>query len=89
MAGPSDARASLTRAHEERKALRIARADGEEIVARLLAYDAETLTIAVHTSTHPERYAVCDSTGFELALAEVLEVEVLDNPPPRWRFVLE
>lgn len=69
--------------------MRLFRSDGEVLVLSVLGYDDERLLYAVLTSTHPERYAVCDSTGFSLDLAEIERVTLLDRPPARRRALLE
>jgi hypothetical protein len=38
--------------------------DGEVLVARILDADEDGFRFAVVTSSRPERYGVCDSTGF-------------------------
>ena len=38
--------------------------DGEVLVARILETDEDGIRFAVVTSSRPERYGVCDSTGF-------------------------
>lgn len=38
--------------------------DGEVLVARILDADERGVRFAVVTSSRPERYGVCDSTGF-------------------------
>ena len=40
--------------------------DGEVVVARVLWHDDQEFIYAAITSSHPERYAVCDSTGTTL-----------------------
>lgn len=45
--------------------------DGEVLVARVLHVDAHALTYAVVRSSRPERYAVCDSTGFRVERSQV------------------
>lgn len=45
--------------------------DGEVVVARILEFDAEELRFAPIQSSRPERYAVCDSTGFVVSFADV------------------
>jgi hypothetical protein len=48
--------------------------DDEVAVVRVLRVDAESVLYAPITSSRPERYAVCDSAGFELPLAAVVRV---------------
>ncbi len=79
----------IVQARESGRPVRLFRSDGEVVVLRVLSYDDEQLLYAVFTSTHPERYAVCDSTGFSLDLAEIERVTLLDRPPALRRAVLE
>jgi hypothetical protein len=79
----------LIRAREAGKPVRVHRLDGEVLVAQVLRCEDGELLYAVLTSSRPERYAVCDSTGFTLDLAEIERVQVLEQPPPRWRARLE
>ncbi len=81
--------AELERAREAGKTVRVHRQDGEVLVAQVLRCGELELVYAVLTSSHPERYAVCDSTGFTLAIAEIERIQVLDQAPPRWRARLE
>jgi len=64
--------------------------DGEVVVARILDFDAEELRFAPIQSSRPERYAVCDSTGFMLRFDELERAVLLSEPrakrpqvPPR------
>ena len=61
------------------QAIRVYLTDGEEIVARVLNHDEDQLVYLVETSTHPERYAVCDSTGFVVEIARIARVEELSK----------
>jgi hypothetical protein len=76
---PRDAaRREVVRAFETGRDVRLHADDGEVLVARILGFDSDELRFAVVTSSRPERYAVCDSTGFvrrfdELERAVVLE----------------
>jgi hypothetical protein len=54
--------------------------DGEVVVARILDFDAERLRFAPIQSSRPERYAVCDSTGFVLAFADLARAVLLSEP---------
>jgi hypothetical protein len=49
------------------RALRVHTRDGEVVVCRVLSFDERELVYAALESSRPERYAVCDSTGFCLA----------------------
>lgn len=73
-----EARREVVRACETGREVRLHTRDGEVLVARVLGCDADEVRFAVVTSSRPERYAVCDSTGFvrrfdELERAVVLE----------------
>lgn len=68
----------MARAFETGRDVRLHALDGEVLVARIMGVDEGELRFAVITSSRPERYAVCDSTGFlrrfdELERAVVLE----------------
>ena len=52
--------------------------DGEVVVARVLQIDGERLLYAVVQSSHPERYAVCDSVGTEVSVRDVMRARLLD-----------
>ena len=82
-------RLALEEATEAETPVRIQRTDGEEILARVLGRDGDVLLYAVYTSTHPERYGVCDSTGFRLSLTEISSIALSDAPPPRPLFSLD
>ena len=85
MAAPSE----IVEAARKGKAVRLHKSDGEVLVVQVLGYDEDVLTYTVLTSSHPERYAVCDSTGFRLSHGEIERARVLDRPPARHRAVLE
>ncbi len=57
--------------------IRVHTVDGEVFVGRVLHYDDEAITYVALTSSHPERYAVCDSTGFAIRLDSVKRVVLL------------
>ncbi|HTO09618.1 MAG TPA: hypothetical protein VMR86_21385 [Myxococcota bacterium] len=64
--------------------LRLHLRDGEVVVARILDFDAEALRFAPIQSSRPERYAVCDSTGFVVRFADLERAVLLSHPrPPR------
>ncbi len=63
--------------------IRIHTTDGEVLVARVLDYDDEKLIYAALTSSRPERYAVCDSTGFALPLATIERIRLVRAQPAR------
>ncbi len=57
--------------------IRLHTRDGEVLVARVLQFDERELRYLVLTSSRPERYAVCDSTGFTLPMDELQKVVLL------------
>lgn len=80
---------ALASAKASGRAVRIERSDGEVVVLKVLALDSAELLYAVYTSTHPERYGVCDSTGFAMPLDEIQGAAVLERPPAIRRAVLD
>ncbi|MFI5314863.1 MAG: hypothetical protein ACHQ6T_04125 [Myxococcota bacterium] len=73
----------MARAFETGRSVRLHARDGEVLVARILAFDERELRFAVVTSSRPERYAVCDSTGFLRRFDELERAVVLDPPGER------
>lgn len=73
----------MARAFETGRSVRLHARDGEVLVARILAFDEQELRFAVVTSSRPERYAVCDSTGFLRRFDELERAVVLDSPDGR------
>ncbi len=61
----------IARALETGQPVRLHAGDGEVIVARILSYDEDEICFLVVTSSRPERYAVCDSTGFRRRWEEI------------------
>ena len=59
--------------------VRIHTSDGEVVVARILAYDENEVIYAPVTSSRPERYAVCDSTGFGIPFSAIRKTQLLDR----------
>jgi hypothetical protein len=57
---------TLATALRDGRLVRVHLRDGEVLVARVLQLDADELVYAAVRSSHPERYAVCDSTGFRV-----------------------
>lgn len=84
----ADPRDVLAEAAGSGRAVRVHTRDGEVLVARVLECGPEELVYAVITSSRPERYAVCDSTGFTLPLQSVERAEVLARAPALRRAVL-
>jgi len=62
---------AIARALESGQPVRLHASDGEVLVARILAFDDEEISFAVITSSRPERYAICDSTGFRRPWHEI------------------
>lgn len=60
--------------------VRVHTRDGEVLVARVLQCDEREFRYVVVTSSRPERYGVCDSTGFSLCLDDVDRVVLLEEP---------
>jgi len=73
----------VARAFETGRSVRLHARDGEVLVARILGFDELELRFAVVTSSRPERYAVCDSTGFLRRFDELERAVVLDPPGDR------
>jgi len=69
--------ATLAAAAASGQPVRVHLRDGEVLVARVLGLDACELVYAALRSSRPERYAVCDSTGFRVARAEIERVSLL------------
>lgn len=67
----------IERAAATGQPIRVHTADGEVFVGRLLAYDEEAITYIALSSSHPERYAVCDSTGFSIRFEAIERVVLL------------
>jgi hypothetical protein len=59
--------------------------DGEVLVARILDADERGFRFAVVTSSRPERYGVCDSTGFLRDWDEIERVTLLAEGQERPR----
>ena len=52
-------------------------ADGEVVVARILGQDSDQVLYIAVTSSRPEKYAVCDSTGFTVSFSEIDRVQIV------------
>lgn len=78
---------ALASAQRSGQQVRIHTHTGEVLVAHVLALSDRELRYAVITSSRPERYAVCDSTGFLLPLEGIARVQRLapvdPTPTPR------
>jgi hypothetical protein len=62
---------AIARALETGQPVRLHASDGEVLVARILSFDDDEIAFAVITSSRPERYGVCDSTGFRRPWHEI------------------
>jgi hypothetical protein len=71
----------IERALETGQPLRMHLRDGEVLVAQLLSAGDGRVRCRVLTSSRPENHAHCDSTGLELALAQISRAAAL--PPGR------
>jgi hypothetical protein len=80
---PFVVREEIARGFESGRAVRIHARDGEVLVARILELDDDGVRFAVVTSSRPERYAVCDSTGFLRRFDELERAVVLESEPRR------
>jgi hypothetical protein len=72
------ARDEVVRAFETGRDVRLHARDGEVLVARILEVGPDGVRFAVITSSRPERYAVCDSTGVERRFEELERAVVLE-----------
>ncbi len=61
------------------KPVRLHTCEGEVLVAKVLACDGDVLRYTVVRSSQPERYAVCDSTGFRLRIEDIERATVLNS----------
>lgn len=69
--------AEIARAVRTGQPVRLHTRDGEVVVARVLSYDGQRVVYSAVTSSRPERYAVCDSTGFALPLEQIERAKLL------------
>jgi hypothetical protein len=74
---------TIARALETGDPVRLHLHDGEVLVARILSYDEHELRFAVVHSSRPERYGVCDSTGFCRAWHELERAVLLSGGKQR------
>ena len=70
----------IVRARETGQPVRVHTTEGEVLVARVLSYNEMELVYTVLTSSRPERYAVCDSTGFVIPISEIERARLLEEP---------
>jgi hypothetical protein len=68
---PEAIAAQIDTAQRELRPLRLHLTDGEVLTARVLAWDGRELVYAPLHSSRPERYGICDSTGFAVALGAI------------------
>lgn len=59
--------------------------EGEVLVARVMRCDADEIVYAPLTSSHPERYGVCDAPGFSLPLNRIRRAELVGASRDRHR----
>jgi hypothetical protein len=71
----------LEAARRERRGLRLHLADGEVVTALVLHWDEDSVLYAPLQSSRPERYAVCDSTGFAVARTDIQRAQLLKARP--------
>jgi len=74
---------AVARALETGQPVRLHASDGEVLVARILSFDEQEICFAVITSSRPERYAVCDSTGFRRGWDEIERAVLVSARKPR------
>jgi hypothetical protein len=73
-------RQEVISALETGRPIRLHLRDREVVVARILGVDEEEFRFAPITSSRPERYAVCDSTGFVRRFDELERAVMLAEP---------
>jgi hypothetical protein len=83
--GRSDALSVIVEAARRGVAVRLRISDGEVLVARILDADPERIVYRVLTSSRPEKYAVCDATGFSVPLEAITRATILDAGSDRGR----
>lgn len=71
---PSDI---VAQAAETGRRVRLHLLDGEVVIAQVLWHDDGAFVYAAITSSHPERYAVCDSTGVRLTFDALERAQLL------------
>jgi len=64
-------------AQREQRRLRLHLHDGEVVTVQVIGCDQTELTYAPLQSSRPERYAVCDSTGFTVPLAAIERAQLV------------
>ncbi len=77
MPGVTDTRDTIAEAVRTGTPVRMHIADGEVVVARILGQDSDQVLYIAVTSSRPEKYAVCDSTGFTVSFCEIDRVQLL------------
>ncbi len=75
--GVTDARDTIAAAGRTGTPVRMHIADGEVVVARILGQDSDQVLYIAVTSSRPEKYAVCDSTGFTVSFSEIDRVQIV------------
>ncbi len=77
MPGVTNTRDTIAEAARTGTPVRMHLADGEVVVARILGQDPDQVLYVAVTSSRPEKYAVCDSTGFTVPFHEIDRVQLL------------
>ena len=72
--------AALSRAARTGQPVRLHLEGGEVLVARVLNWDGHEVVYTVITSSRPERYAICDATGFSVTLDDISRTTLLRDP---------
>lgn len=74
---PPERERVITEAARTGVPIRMRMTDGEVVVARVLEAGPEELVYAVVTSSRPEKYAMCDATGFVVPLEAIGAVSIV------------
>ena len=84
MADPAPSIAELIAgAQRQGHRLRLHLRDGEVVTVQVIGCSQGELTYAPLHSSRPERYAVCDSTGFSVPLSAIERAQPLAPRPRR------
>jgi hypothetical protein len=78
---PSDPLGILAESARTGTPVRLHIADGEVVVARILEHGPHEVVYAVITSSRPEKYALCDATGFVVPLDAIRNAALLRASP--------
>jgi hypothetical protein len=72
--GPGDRAERISEAARTGGSVRLHLEDGEVVVARILDPGPDEVVYVPEHSSRPEKYAVCDATGFSVPSDAILEV---------------